>query len=470
MKRRTFIAQTAALPLIALPAHRALAEQGYRVEAKEEPGAAYQSYLARTVDLLPGFSMQATDPSKDAFGGWLVSSQFARTGRFHTVKLNGRWWLVDPTGNPFIHVAPAALFTGPSKRSQSALKQKYGSLANWAEQTIQMLQDAGFNGGGGWTSINEIKAARRRFTYCAYIEPMQKFREYLKQQGDFRGKAGWQGYPNDIVRVFDPRFDRFVESEARKLIPYARDPYMIGYFTDNELPWKNDALDRFLTLLPAGDPGHIAAQRWLDARKGRKSTTADIGDSDRRDFLGYYIRTYLEKVTRATRRYAPDRLYLGCRFNQHREELASEAIFREAGKYMDIISINHYHKWQPEAVQMRDWERWAGKPFMITEFYVKGEDTGMANTSGAGWIVKSQAERGYFYQNFIMELLKSRACVGWHWLAYQDNDPEGQSDESNRDSNKGLVTWDYRPYQAALEQMKSANRQIYRLIEYFDRG
>lgn len=52
------------------------------------------------------------------------------------------------------------------------------------------------------------------------------------------------------------------------------------------------------------------------------------------------------------------------------------------------------------------------RTFMITEFYVKGEDTGMDNTSGAGWIVKTQAERGYFYQNFVMELLKSRVCVG----------------------------------------------------------
>ena len=107
---------------------------------------------------------------------------------------------------------------------------------------------------------------------------------------------------------------------------------------------------------------------------------------------------------------------------------------------------------------------------MITEFYVKGEDTGIANASGAGWIVKTQAERGYFYQNFIMVLLKSRTCVSWHWLAYQDNNPEGKSDKSNRDSTKGLVTWDYHPYQAALAQMKAVNCQLYRLTEYFDKG
>jgi hypothetical protein len=39
---------------------------------------------------------------------------------------------------------------------------------------------------------------------------------------------------------------------------------------------------------------------------------------------------------------------------------------------------------------------------MITEFYAKGEDSGMGNTGGAGWLVKTQKDRGTFYQNFIL--------------------------------------------------------------------
>mgnify|MGYP000859830409 CR=1 FL=1 len=252
---------------------------------------------------------------------------------------------------------------------------------------------------------------------------MGKFRDALKAQGDFHGKVGWQGYPNDIVRVFDPRFNAHIEAEAKKLAQYANDPYCVGYFTDNELPWKNDALDRILTHYRAPDPSYLAAQKWLNLRKGRSATLADINDADRQAFTAYYIETYLQKVTRATRKYAPGKLYLGCRFNQHKEELANEALMRTAGKYMDILSINHYHKWQPEAWQMQQWENWSGKPFLISEFYTKGEDSGLANETGAGWIVKTQEDRGYFYQNFIIELLKSRACVGWHWLSYQDSDP-----------------------------------------------
>lgn len=35
-------------------------------------------------------------------------------------------------------------------------------------------------------------------------------------------------------------------------------------------------------------------------------------------------------------------------------------------------------------------------------------DSGMDNTSGAGWVVRTQAERGAFYQSFTLALLKSK--------------------------------------------------------------
>ena len=223
---------------------------------------------------------------------------------------------------------------------------------------------------------------------------------------------------------------------------------------------KTTHLTASLPTIAPPIPATLPQKKWLNLRKGHSATLADINDADRQAFTAYYIETYLQKITRATRKYAPGKLYLGCRFNQHKEELANEALMRAAGKYMDILSINHYHKWQPDAWQMQQWERWSGKPFLISEFYSKGEDSGLANESGAGWIVKTQEDRGYFYQNFIIELLKSRACVGWHWLSYQDSDP----------THKGLYTYDYRPYDAAIKPMQEINNRLYRLIEYLDRS
>ena len=145
-------------------------------------------------------------------------------------------------------------------------------------------------------------------------------------------------------------------------------------------------------------------------------------------------------------------------------------MFEVAGKYMDIISINHYRKWQPDSQQMSDWIEWSGKPFIITEFYTKGEDSGLPNNTGAGWNVRTQEDRGWFYQNFTMELLKSKGCVGWHWFTYMDNDPENlHTDYSNRDSNKGVVKWNFEPYTVLLDEMKQLNDRVWNLIQYFDK-
>jgi hypothetical protein len=52
----------------------------------------------------------------------------------------------------------------------------------------------------------------------------------------------------------------------------------------------------------------------------------------------------------------------------------------------------------------------------------EGRDSGFANTSGAGWVVKTQADRGRFCQNFTLGLLESGGCVGWPGFKYRDND------------------------------------------------
>jgi len=118
---------------------------------------------------------------------------------------------------------------------------------------------------------------------------------------------------------------------------------------------------------------------------------------------------------------------------------------------------------------MKRWTEWSGKPFLITEWYAKGMDSGYSNLSGAGWTVKTQRDRGLFYQNFTLGLLESGDCVGWHWFKYMDNDPADLStDPSNRNSNKGIVTIRFAPYAPLLEAMKELNSQVYSLAEHFD--
>jgi len=429
----------------------------------------WKTYTAKTIDKLPGFKIKA-DPALNSYGSWKIN-QSAATGFFRVEKRADRWWIVDPEGYPFIHRGVAVFRPANSDLQKEALAKKYGTAETWIKQESQLLKDNGFNGTVAWSDVERIRQSENPLVYTVIVSPMGSYKsEHQKKFGGKYKVAGWQGFRFDLAMVFDPEFDAHVEKTISVIAKYASDKNLLGYFTDNELPWKNDALDRHLNFLAKDEAGYIAAKKWLDERKGKDASVAEINDEDRLAFSGFYFETYLKKVAAAVRKYDPNHLYLGCRFNQESEELKNPEIFKVAGKYMDIVSINHYRKWEPVQSIMADWASWSGKPFIITEWYTKGEDSGLPNKSGAGWNVPTQTDRGYFYQNFTIELLKSKACVGWHWFTYQDNDPlDLRTDPSNRDSNKGIVSSLFVPYSPLLENMKILNTHVFELIKYIDK-
>jgi hypothetical protein len=445
-------------------------DQGfYKVMARQNADdTVWKEYTAKTIDKLPDFNY-TKDPQTNQYGGWNVFRVKA-TGFFRTEKIDNRWWIIDPNGNPFIHKGVAVLNPGSSEGQNKALESKYGNKSNWISKETAFLKEQGFNGAGAWSNVDLIREEKTPLVYTVIVSPMGAYKsQHLKKFNGKYEKAGWQGFRYDLAMVFDAEFDVYVEKEISKIQKYKNDKFLLGYYTDNELPWVDDALDRHLNFLGKEEQGYKAAKKWLEARKGKNATVVDITDLDRQDFTGFYFETYMEKVTKAIKKYDNNHLYLGCRFNQEQDELDNPKIFEVAGKYMDVISINHYRKWEPVQSIMDNWENWSGKPFLITEWYTKGEDSGLPNKTGAGWNVPTQKDRGYFYQNFTIELLKSKSCVGWHWFKYQDNDPNDlTTDFSNRDSNKGIIDSNYKHYSPLIENMKMINNHTYELIQYLD--
>ncbi len=351
------------------------------------------------------------------------------------------------------------------------MTEKFGTRAGWLAAETKMLRSYGFNGAGAWSAVEDIRNSESPLVYTVIVNPMGSYnREQKQRYGGSYLVAGWQGFRFNLPMVFDKEFDAHIERSLAPLAAYKDDPYLLGYFTDNELPWYTDALDRHLLYLAKDEAGYLAARAWLDEWKGTEATVEDITEEDRLAFSAFFFETYMQKVTSVLRRIDPNHLYLGCRFNQEpRQELTNPAIFRVAGQYMDIISINHYRKWEPDQKQLREWGEWSGRPFLITEWYVKGEDSGLPNATGAGWNVETQNDRGLFYENFTLGLLRSPYSVGWHWFRYQDNDPEDLStDPSNRDSNKGVVDRDYTPWTGLLDHTRNINSQAYNLMRFFD--
>jgi hypothetical protein len=268
--------------------------------------------------------------------------------------------------------------------------------------------------------------------------------------------------------VFDPGFEKSCEDLAKQIESLRNDPNLLGYFSDNELPFSREALKNYLSL-PDQDPGHIAAATWVRSKHGAKVDVKHITEKDQEAFLEFLADRYFRIVSSSLKKHDPHHMFLGCRF--YSADYNHPEVFRAAGKYVDVVSVNYYHAWTPDAAKLESWEREAGKPILITEWYAKALDSGLANMGGAGWVVKTQSDRGRYYQNFGIGLLESKVCVGWHWFKYTDNDPDDRlTDPSNRDSNKGILNNRYDPYQPLLDAMKQLNLRAYSLINYFDGG
>ena len=423
----------------------------------------YAPFKTRTVELLKGYKPPVSSQQLSKYGG-LVEKKSQATGFFHVQKIGDRWWGIDPEGCLYINVALNSISAGNSDRNQQSLKSKFGSKEIWMSETIKMLREDGFNCAGSWSDYKSIieanKTSDKPFSYTINWNFMSS---YGKERGGTYQQPGHTGYPNDAIFVFDPEFETFCDRHARQLSATKDDPNLFGHFSDNEMPFKLKSLDNFLAL-PENEPGHKAAVKWMEEQGISKE---QITDAHRELFMALIAGRYLSIVSSAIKKYDPNHMYIGARFNG--DEKNHQQFMKTAGKFLDLVSINYYNYWTPDSAQMANWTNWSGKPFIITEYYTKGEDSGMPNQSGAGWIVRTQRDRGLFYQNYNLALLESKNCIGWHYFKYQDNDPTAKGvDPSNIDANKGIVNNDYEIWEPMMKLMKELNIQVYSIIKYFD--
>lgn len=420
------------------------------VEAATTPTGTWKSYPTRTLDQLPGDVSVAPDGATSIYGGWLAYQTNA-TGFFYPLKIADRWWLVDPLGYLFLHQGVAVVSTVNSPDANAALIAKFGNANNWAVATTTQLRQHGFNGAGAWSDTARLKQVPGPLVYTI-------IKNFLSTYSATNSNPG---YP----QVFEPTFAPFCQAYAQSFASTQNDPWLLGYFSDNELSFPSSMLVTWLGLTP-GNSSYEEAWRWLRERYGPGATAEQVTTQDRLDFLGHVWGRYYSVVNAAIKSRDPNHLYLGSRlFSSDKDR---PEIFREIGPHVDVVSVNHYSQWTPDINRIRMWEAESGRPVVITEFYVKGEDSGMPNNTGAGWVVRTQADRGKFYQNFVLALLESRVCVGWHWFKYADNDPDSNPDPSNIDSNKGVVSNRYEPYLDLLDAMQQLNQRTYRVVEYFD--
>lgn len=383
-------------------------------------------------------------PARDIYGGD-AAIRGRRTGYFHTQRIRGRWWLITPEGNGFLskgvcHVSYTAdvapsLGYSPYGRATAA---RYGSEAAWSAAIAARLRAWGLNTAGAWSSTaleSQQMAVAPILDLAAAAEPGLWLRG---------------GFPD----VFAPAFAAGVRRAAEERCgPRRSNPWLLGYFTDNELRWGPDwrsresLLETFLGF-PEGTPGGDRARAFLAARN-----SGEPNQAMRDDFLRLVAGEYFRVCRDAIRRADPNHMVIGCRFAGY----SPTPVLQAMARYVDLVSYNDYSM-EPPVSMFRLLTAMTGKPFMITEFSFKANDSGLPNTKGAGVPVGTQTDRANRFQQYVERLARLPNWVGYHWFEHADEPREGRFDGEN--SNYGLVDIGDNPWEILTARMAAVNARL----------
>ncbi len=415
--------------------------------------------ISHTIEMINGFDTTYLDNNIDEYGG-ASNIKSKGTGFFRIEKINNRFWFIDPLGNSFFNTAINGVRPGTSSNANKAITSKFGNLSNWISNTSSSIKSFGFNSTGSWSDVSTImdynKKESHHLAYCTQLSILGTMLQETKKKNERKE------YPI-LALVFNRAFEKHCADKILENKDKFNDPNLLGHFSDNELPFQENILSHFLDINDESDEAYQFAKKYITENQ---INPTDISKGQQEKFAGIVASIYFEIVSSSLKKYDPNHLYLGSRL--HSSAKNNIAVLQAAEKYVDVISINFYGNWD---LRPKENELWAQlqKPFIITEFYTKGDDTKMENISGAGWRVNTQQERGIHYQNFLLSFLPNKNFIGLHWFRYQDNDPNDKSaDPSNMDSNKGMVNIGYEYYSPLTDAMSQINNRKYRLLKFLE--
>ena len=406
----------------------------------------------------------------DKYGGIMIESLKQKaTGFFYTTKIDGRWWMIDPLGYPYISIGLSDVHysqLGSKLQKENALKL-YGNFATWAVETTKQVRDELYFNNSFRPVSDIIEVKDNGLPFGAPVSFMGSYGQSIGVLGDGNGSTVF--IHNNTMPVFDPAFVLHSDNRAKTQLKYAGNDRLIGYMSDNELPMNADLLDRAISINHTESVNwytYACTWTWLCNITGKENPgVEDITDELRDLYRGFVYDRYFYVVSNAIKKYDSDHMYLGCRFLTVSNQ--SDWVFRFASQYVDCMTINWYGDWEPSVDGLYRIAQ-ADIPFVITEFYTKAGDSGLGNTSGAGRFVATQTDRADFYETFVIRLLETNNCVGWQWFQYMDNDPNsGTGDASSVDSNKGIYRSDFTLYTELTDRMTILNKNVYNIIDYF---
>jgi hypothetical protein len=381
--------------------------------------------------------------SIDSYGG-CEKWKFRATGYFRLERASDRWWLVDPDGNGFLTVGLNHIDESNLKYPHNAdiWKKKYGSREKWIrEGVVKDLKDWGFNT-IGWTQEYisgdwgvaldwfgdpiDLGHSTHGWSAADFATANMPYVQQLRVQEI----EDWNGHPS-FRDVYSRDFDVYCDYLARSMcFDHAESKNLIGYF---------------LVDIPA----------WLPHASGEDfPQLKGLGEEARNKKLYDVASKYYETITKHIRKYDPNHLILGDRYNGNKG-IPSAAL--EAMKpFVDVLSVQYFTAPTEESrQQMRDdfarWHEQTGKP-VINADLGNWAPTELNPHRVSG--IEDQAGRAEDYVEAISAVIKEPWFLGWHWCAYLENIGRGWGIKD---------PWD-EPYQDFVSPVKEFNRSVYDMI------
>ncbi len=401
----------------------------------------------------------------DQYGGASVLSLPA-TGYFRVTQHDNRWWLVTPEGHPFYSAGLNHVDTVGTvdKNGNAAYAQtvatKYGSSGAWADAQVPRFGSWGINTLGGWSDVGLFNGRGVAYTVILNLAG-QDFA--TGKMSDFWSPAWVSGVQSTTASVGTSHKD---------------DPWLVGYFLDNELHWARDwrlwdQLDIY-SQRDASSAGKSYLVGWLKARYGGDfaafaadfssvatdwasfEASTEITDSGpgaaatRAEWAGVVAERYFSVADAALKSADPNHLNLGARFLT---QLTTPEVASAAARHVDVLSVNWYDvkpEWAdalsklgpvqiPVADTLRAWYDLTSKPMLVSEFGYRAMDSGLPNT----WppfqvVVDTQQTRAAKFVNYVDCAINTGYVVGTHWFEMVDEPAAGRFD--GEDDNWGMVT------------------------------
>ena len=422
----------------------------------------WHSIAARTLPPTSS-SKQVQVPPTDKWGA-RTDRTLSTSGRIHVERSDGRWWAVSPEGHPLLllgitDVSHELGFNDPN------FKAVFPTTDDWARSARSLLSDHGFNNFGSRSDAallnreGQTRGESTRVVAASWIA-------HDFAQNWIERHARWSSVRISFQTVqmlapLLPGFQAQVNSWADQLPTRFKDGQAIALVTDQfpkvTFKWQD------LRKLAQNDAAiNIVLQDWL---KQRGKNWDNANQDDVNDLRIACLSGYRDIVHVAARKAMPQTLFMGQIMKL--QELTDPLIAQHLCRDVDAVAINLIGA-LVDSDTLRQASNACQRPLWIESLYAKGADSGLPNRDGRGFEVRTQADRGRYYQHLALEMLESRVVIGWQWFRYEDVGENPTDAKKIYVTNKGVVDAQFKPYSVLLDAMATVNRLRYVLCDRFD--